>query len=108
MTSKPPPSSIGTRSTSPSRQEPWHAVIEAAVLDRNPGDLPLRIDPGLPHLLVPLLLPDADVDLGQVVAAGPERAVRVREHAPVVERVEALAQAVDDPVPLPRTAGSCE
>ena len=28
ITSKPPPSSSGTRSTSPSRQEPWHAVIE--------------------------------------------------------------------------------
>ena len=57
----------------------------------------LACDPHLPGAVVELLLPDADVDLGQVVDAGV--AGGVGEHAPVVEHVGAPAQVGDDLVP---------
>src|SRR5215211_9563474 len=42
----------------------------AAVLQRHLRDLGLEVDPAGPGLVVEFLLPDPDVDLGEVVAPG--------------------------------------
>ena len=109
ITSKPPPSSCGTRSTSPARQEPWQALIEPPCANRHRGDVALGLHPGLPRLVVEPLLPDADVDLGEVVAPRLERAVGVGEHPPVVEHREPLAAVrLTIACHCSRTAGSCD
>ena len=66
MTSNPPPSSSGTVS-SPSRHEPWQAEMEPPCSIAMPGDFALGVHRAA-QLVVPLHLPDADVDLGEVVA----------------------------------------
>src|SRR3990170_5146066 len=53
----------------------------AARLDGDAADLPLRVHPGRPALVVPAHLPDADVDLRQEVAPRLESPVRVDENA---------------------------
>ncbi len=76
----------------------------AAVRDRDGGDVALGVDPQRPGLVVELLLPDADVDLGEVVDAGAR--ARVGEHAPVVEDVGLRSRRPgDDRVPLARDGG---
>ena len=69
----------------------------AVVRQRHGSDVSLGLDPHLPGPVVELLLPDAHVDLGEVVDAGV--ALGVGEHAPVVEDVGTTAQVRDDLVP---------
>ena len=109
ITSQPPPSSIGTRSTSPARTRRGRRRSSRRPRSTTARDLALRVDPGGPGLVVEPLLPDADVDLRQVVAPRLERAVRVGEHPPVVEHVVPLDVARSTiACHFSRTSGSFE
>src|SRR5918996_1970492 len=72
----------------------------AAVLQRYLSDLLLALHPGIPHGVIQSLLPDPDVDLDEVIRPRLMSAVRVSEHAPVVEDSVVVDVALCDCVPL--------
>src|SRR4026207_2243664 len=85
MTSQPPPISCGTSSASPARVVPWQLLIEPLVLQRHLCGPVLEPDPRRPVVVVELLLPDADVDLGEIVTPRLIGGAGVAGDAPVVE-----------------------